>query len=252
MWDGHSAMYNQMISMEHEGTFNQLNCFDVLPTDTVLDCGCGPGRITRELAKRAMSVSALDSAKKMLDICKKNCDAENLENINYIFADWLDIKKPNEACPKHDVVLCSRSTGLWDLQKLSEFAKRLVVIVLWANAPSIPQLLNKIFEGANSLPPMQIPPSDRRLGNNIMYNIVYDLGYEPNVRIVWDGFKKDYASREEAAADIITLGTVEEDKYDIYRSNLEKFLYPKDDGGITFRLDTRSFVMWWEVEKKEF
>ena len=31
---------------------------------------------------------------------------------------------------------------------------------------------------------------DRRLGYNVFYNMVYDLGYDPNIKIVTDGFTK--------------------------------------------------------------
>jgi ribosomal protein L20 len=35
---------------------------------------------------------------------------------------------------------------------------------------------------------------DRRLGYNVFYNMVYDLGHDPNIKIVTDGFTKDYAA----------------------------------------------------------
>ena len=65
------AFYDQMAKMEARFTLNQINCFDTDPYDSVLDVGCGPGRITVPMASRAKRVTALDSSSKMLEYCMK-------------------------------------------------------------------------------------------------------------------------------------------------------------------------------------
>ncbi|PWR69644.1 class I SAM-dependent methyltransferase [Methanospirillum lacunae] len=51
LWNNEADYYNHLINMEHQGTLNALRCVPILPTDSVLDVGCGPGRITSQLAK---------------------------------------------------------------------------------------------------------------------------------------------------------------------------------------------------------
>lgn len=92
---------------------------------------------------------------------------------------------------------------------------------------------------------------DRRVGYNVTYNMVYDMGYDPNVRILTDGFTRDFSCREEAYAEMVSLGTVAPGKMDVYRANLDRFLTQNSDGSVTFRRETRSFVMWWETDQSK-
>ena len=49
------------------------------------------------------------------------------------------------------------------------------------------------------------------------FNILYDLGIDPNVRIVKDGFTKDYATYEEAYDDLRTLGEIKPEQESLFR-----------------------------------
>jgi tRNA/tmRNA/rRNA uracil-C5-methylase (TrmA/RlmC/RlmD family) len=80
-WDDNAAFYDQMAKMEAIFTLNQINCFDTDPSDTVLDVGCGPGRIAVPMARRAKSVTAMDSSSKMLGYCLKNAEEAGLTNV---------------------------------------------------------------------------------------------------------------------------------------------------------------------------
>ncbi|MDD2336944.1 MAG: methyltransferase domain-containing protein [Geobacteraceae bacterium] len=250
-----ACFYNKMASMEKAYTLNQVNALPLLPGDTLLDMGCGPGRLSVPLAKRVGSVTSLDVSEEVLEYCRMNADTAGVTNLTTRKLDFEDAVA-GENVEKHDVVICSRSVGLRDLQKLSSFAKRLTAIVTFANAPSIPHLLAKIFDGTSAetgqRPPFAAFGMDRRLNYNVFFNIVYDLGYEPNIKVVDDGFSKDYSSREEAYEDIITLKKVDEDKKDVFRKNLDSYLTKNDKGGITFFIETRTCVMWWEKNPKKF
>lgn len=245
-WDHAAAMYNQMAAMEKSYTLNQINAFDAAPTDTVLDIGCGPGRISVPMAKKAQSVTAIDTSEKMLGYCEENAAKADVHNLNARLLDWKSAVLGKDL-EQHDIVIACRSVGMEDLAKLSSFARKYAVVIAWANAPCIPDILNDLFEGTEGESiPRKLPPRDRRLGYNVMYNIVYDLGYDPNIKIVTDGFTKDFANREEAYADLRQLGNVPEERMDRFRANVDKWLTENEHGGITFRRETKTFVMWWE------
>jgi protein-L-isoaspartate O-methyltransferase len=251
MWDHAADMYKQMAAMEKSYTVGFLDAFETRPTDTVLDVGCGPGRISVPMAQRAKSVTSVDSAERMLNHCIQNAKDAGVTNLVPRLLDW-ETAELGRDLEQHDIVIASRSVGLQDLRKLSSFARRIAVIMSWANAPSIPNILHDIFVGCSQEEDRRGPfPMDRRVGYNVTYNMVYDMGYDPNVRILTDGFTRDFSCREEAYAEMVSLGTVAPGKMDVYRSNLDRFLTQNPDGSVTFRRETRSFVMWWETDQSK-
>ncbi len=54
---------------------------------TVLDFGCGVGRLTLPLARRFNRVIAMDISPSMLDVAKKNCADVGVENVEFLVSD---------------------------------------------------------------------------------------------------------------------------------------------------------------------
>jgi len=249
MWDKSSDMYNRMAGMEKTYTLNQINAFDTSPEDTVLDIGCGPGRISVPMAMRAKSVTALDSSEKMLSCCRQNALEAGLSNLKPLLLDW-ETAEPDKNLEKHDIVIASRSPGMTDILKLSSFARKYAVVIAWANAPNIPTVIGDLFkgveEGGRKMPPLGI---DRNVGYNVTWNIIYDAGYNPNVRIVTDGFTRDFTNREQAYTELWKLRETAGNIPEVFRNNADSWLTNNSDGSVTFRRETRSFVMWWKPVK---
>lgn len=84
MWDVEAKHYSLMTLMEVNGTNKQLDCIPLQPDDVVLDCGCGPGRVAIQAAKRVRKVICLDASEGMLEECKKNCEAAGIENVEQV------------------------------------------------------------------------------------------------------------------------------------------------------------------------
>lgn len=251
IWDDNAASYNKMSSLEEELTVLQVEAMPLEPDMSVIDLGCGCGRLTVPVAKRVKSVTALDSSKNMLSNCMANVKSAGLNNVSGVFMDVFEAKA-GENVPVHDFAFCSRSAALWDIERISSFGSKYAAIDIWANGPAIPELLGRLFEGTTEKPPVHRHPGrDRRVGYNAFWNTIYDLGYEPNVSILPDGFKAMYPSRQEAYDDLLVLGNVDDNKMDIYRSNVDKFLTEKD-GGFELFLETRSCIIWWETHPRQF
>lgn len=245
VWDNGAEMYNRMAKMEKSYTLNQINAFDTTTEDTVLDIGCGPGRISVPMAQRAKSVTALDSSEKMLAYCQQNAKEAGVSNLRTCLLDWKKAVPGSDLEP-HDIVIASRSPGMNDIQKLSSLARKYVVVIAWANAPNIPMILGDLFKGVEETrrtPPMRI---DRRVGYNVTYNIIYDAGYDPNIKIVTDGFTRDFASRDEAYAELWLLRKAPGEIPPLFKRNVDQWLTGNKNDGFTFRRETRSFVIWWE------
>lgn len=249
--DQSADMYNQVAKLERSYTYNQINAFDTTKNDTVLDIGCGPGRISVLIAQRAKSVTALDSSQKMLNHCLRNAREAGITNLTPCLLDWKDAVLGKNV-EQHDIVIASRSVGGQDIKKASSFARKYVVFIGWANAPNIPMLVGSIFEnveGARKFPLMM--KIDRNVGYNVTYNMIYDMGYDPNIKIVEDGFSWDYQSKEEAYKDLWLLDKIPGQIPSIFKSNVDKWLTKNDQGGFTFRLKTRSYVIWWDPKQAQ-
>jgi hypothetical protein len=82
--------------------------------------------------------------------------------------------------------------------------------------------------------------------------MIYDMGYEPNIRVVTDGFTKDFASKEEAYRDLWQLNSISGTIPPVFRENCDKWLSKNSQGGVTFRRETRSYVIWWDPNPVKF
>lgn len=249
MWGAVAQMYNKMAQLEREYTQNQLDAMIITEKDTVLDIGCGPGRLSVPVASMAKSVTSLDVAQQMLEKCKENADAAGVSNLTTRLLNWDDVK-PGENVEKHDIVIASRTTALADLIKLNALANKYVFILCWTKSPSLKEVHDALFYGVDdTLKPM--PPMNRLLGYNVNFNLLYDMGVNPNVKVVTDGFHCDYESREAAYNDLRILHPVPEDREEIFRKNVDKWLTDLPGGGVSFRRETETYVMWWKPGKLE-
>ena len=247
MWDKSADMYNQMSKMEKTYTLNQINAFETSKNDTVLDVACGAGRISIPMAQRAKSVTSIDSSEKMLEYCRQNAREAGVPNLTTQLLDWKEAAL-GKNLEQHDIVIASRSPGMSDIKRLSSFARKWVVIIAWANAPNIPMIIGDLFRGLDEtrqVPSMRI---DRRIGYNVTYNIVYDAGFDPNVRIVTDGFIQDFVSREKAYAELWRLREIPGPIPPLFNKNVDQWLLDNEKGGVTFKRETRSFVIWWDPQ----
>ena len=132
MWDLEAKYYSLMTLMEVNGTNKQLDCIPLQPDDVVLDCGCGPGRVAIQAAKRVKKVICLDASEGMLEECKKNCAAAGVENVEFVLADW-QLTEIGKTIPEVDVVIQSRGGGgPSTFEMLEKAARRIAVNIMWA------------------------------------------------------------------------------------------------------------------------
>lgn len=77
----------------------------IRPTDTVLEIGCGVGRMTRVLADRAEVVTGLDVSERMLDIARQQ--NPGLTNVEWVLGDGTTLgaipSSTKDACISHVV-----------------------------------------------------------------------------------------------------------------------------------------------------
>ena len=59
----------------------------------VLDIGCGGGDYVVAFAEKCGHVTAMDYSPRMLEVCKKRCEDDGIENVSYRLADFSELNK---------------------------------------------------------------------------------------------------------------------------------------------------------------
>ena len=162
-----------------------------------------------------------------------------MKNINFIQKDWSD-EQSLKSLPKHDIVLASRSVGLFDIKKLCKFAKKYVVMTSFLmDYPSLKTFWQDFLKGIKD--ENEAGLSDRRFGYNFIFNIAYDMGANPNLKIIDTIFERDFASLEEAFSYFRFVGEIAPEKEEIYKENVKSYL-TKTKSGFKFKRATKSYL----------
>lgn len=245
-WDEFAEMYDGMTRLEEKFSKQQVDCLPIETTDTVVDIGCGPGRLSVPLARRAHHVTSVDSFPEMLARCMKNAERAAVNNITPLLQDW-GAENALEKIGMHDIAIASRSIGLSDLKKLNKIARKYAVITSFANAPSLRQIHLDFLKGIITESKSKTSGIDRAFSYNITYNMLYDMGAEPNVLILDDGFEAIYNTKQDAYDDLRFLGTIPESLEGVYRQNINQYLTVTEDNRWRLFRPTRSYVIWWKT-----
>ncbi|MCL1075289.1 class I SAM-dependent methyltransferase [Shewanella dokdonensis] len=244
-WDDITEMYDGMARLERRFTQMQVDCMPITADDTVVDIGCGPGRLTVPMAKKARSVTSVDAFSNMLARCQHNVREAGLSNVVALQQDW----QQEDAVAQigvHDIAVASRSVGFYDLLKLNRIARKYAVVLSFANAPSLREIQLSFLAGISDVPQHRFQEEDRLLSYNVTFNMLYDMGAEPNIRILDDGFEAEFSHKQEAYDALRFVGEIPPDKEALYQANVDKHLTPTESGWRLF-CPTRSYVMWWHT-----
>jgi SAM-dependent methyltransferase len=110
----------------------------------VLDLGCGSGAYAIRLAQMAKKVTALDISDGMLTAVKNAAKENNIKNINYVEADWLEYI-PREC---YDIIFASLTPAIKSdtcVEKLGKFCKRWAINIGFTT-PIKAHMLEDLFE----------------------------------------------------------------------------------------------------------
>ncbi len=203
LWDKRAESFDKRINRVKDGEprdkddyiSKMLDRIEVKPDWTVLDIGCGPGTLAIPLAQKAKVVTALDISTEMLKKLKINASRSGLDNIVYVNSSWQDAFENNEV-GRHDVVVASRSLmsgNMHDaLVSISGMAEKAVYLTF----PVVHLPLD--FEAYKA-----IGRNKRKHPSYIyIYNMLYQMGINANVEILYSKVKVQFPSIEEAIGDL--------------------------------------------------
>lgn len=277
-WDREAASYSMMTLMEVNGTNRQLDCVPLDPEDVVLDCGCGPGRVAIQAAKRVKKVICLDSSEGMLRECRRNCADAGVTNVEFVLADWQETEI-GETIPEVDVVIQSRGGGgPSSLEMLRRAARKCAVHIMWSDgAPCLPESRWKLFDGCYSPEAQEAHPElrpfrrfrggpgagekdgGRRFAGPVdlpgrlpmeskaLQAALKSEGIEFHTTTVAEGWDRLFGTKQEAYDWLLRLSRFPElVDPERFRKNVDAFL-TEQNGGWYFFLPTSSDVTWFRT-----
>lgn len=276
IWAAEHQFYNHMTQMEVTGTNRQLDCIPLEPDFVVLDCGCGTGRLAIEAAKRVKKVICLDVSRSMLELCKQNCAAANVTNVEFILADWQRAKIGVNV-PEVDAVIQARGGGgPSTLSLLRQAARRYAVTISLAEgSPKMPTTRTLLFRGCYSEEAMRRYPELRRIANGPagkgdakpdfgrrfsmdmkgkvpmggprMISYLEERGIAAHVATIEDGWDRQFKTRQEAYDWFLLLAKYPELlDMERFRKNADALL-TKNEEGYDFFLPTRTEIIWFKT-----
>jgi SAM-dependent methyltransferase len=200
LWNKRAASFSQHINRVMEGRENldkddyiakMLERIEVKPDWSVVDIGCGPGSLTIPVAKKARSVIALDISSEMLKHLRSNALNNGLNNIRYINAAYQDAFKDN-LVEKQDVVVASRSMMSGDMRETLTQVIKLAKQAFYVTFP----IIHLPFD-------WEVYQAIGRQGKKhpsyiYIYNLLYQMGIEANVEILYSRVNAQFASIPEA------------------------------------------------------
>ncbi len=92
-WDRISGLYDLFETIYNKRVFQGLGervAREIQPSDTVLECACGTGAISRSIAPRCRQLTATDFSAGMLRQTQKSC--RNYSNVKIRLADMTHLK----------------------------------------------------------------------------------------------------------------------------------------------------------------
>jgi SAM-dependent methyltransferase len=208
---------------------------------SVLDIGAGTGAWTALLAPHAKYVTAIEPSGAMIEVLRKDMEAQNITNVSIVQGSWPDV-----AIEPHDYSLCSHA--MYGYPDLTAFVQRMVICTrricfLLLRAASVNGVR---AEAARHVwgQPLDSP------NFTIAYNVLIQMGIYANVLMENTGFWKPRtsASMEEALSNMKRyLGLNESDQHEEYLQDLLNRRLVLKGGKYVWPPDVRSALVYWQV-----
>lgn len=272
LWNQAADQWNRR--SEHEEDFNrrQVEALDIEPSDTVIDICCGAGPLTIWLAKKAEHVIAFDYGSNMLEHVRRRAKEAGLDNISYVQGNWHSMD-PQKDFPDADIAVTRHSPAHGNILKFSRCASK-YCYSLWncaayhkdANSPENgsagsavsdgspthsngrPQTRGRWIKSDNPEENTGPRPDGRKYGYNVHFNLLYDWGADPEIRIVKDILEFRGSSREELYRRLARGRDLSPDLIRMFEPSVTE----QPDGSYLYRRVGRIAVLGWDPNQIHF
>lgn len=281
-WDKGADGWQLRIDFEKNFTQAQVDaCTRINKDTTVLDACCGTGRTTIPFAKKAKKVYALDGGEHMLEHCRKNAEAEGLDNVEIVKVGNWHSCEPGKEIPVADIAVSVIGPPQADAVKFSRCATQYCYFLSFTKDP-YRFVMKDLFEGCNSewekrakeglsgpggpsgMPPAKAfggvpldvlvgcPQHANPVNLSIQFNLLYNLGALPTVTYADGAWEHTAATKEEVYDYLRNLGHVDPDREDRFRANVDKRMSQTADGQWRYAYESQMYVLGWDPNELDW
>lgn len=255
MWNKDTMNWDARWKKEEAFTKAQAAALDLLPSDSVLDIGCGTGPLAINIAPRVRKVIAQDYGIDMLRVLMENAMDRGLRNVETLRGNWHTME-PGRDLPICDVAIARWSPAQGNILKMSRCATRFCYsIMTCANLFEEDGFSHGGFwcrsttdDSLNRSP----RPCSRKYGFNVHFNLLYDHGANPSISYVSNNQTINAPTKKELVAIIaekfirqkanIATGNNQEPKLP---SSMERSIFLNKDGSWYYEWTSRLAILGW-------
>lgn len=252
-WDKRADGYNKRFNDEADAATQDtdeyvgkiLDHIEVKPEWSVLDIGCGAGKLTLPLAQKAKSVTALDFSAGMLNYLETNAGKRGINNIKYINSSWQDAFAGRQVS-QHDVVIASRSLSFSGMENTLAFIITVARKAAYLTFPVAPNTFNCEFY-------KEIGKIEIKTSSYIyILNILFQMKIYASVEILRSKMRFQYASLADAVKDFqLKSDPFTEDEQRKLREYLKNRLVENKSGTcFTREVISKWALIWWKTDDR--
>lgn len=253
-WDTGADGWQRRIAFERSFSQAQADSLTrITKEDTVLDACCGTGRLTVPLAYKAKHVYGVDAGENMLRHCEKNVQEAGLNNVTLNLIENWHTCEPGREIPIVDIAVACISPAQADIVKFSRCARKYCYYLSFTGSP-YRFVMAELFDGVGPAwshvkkesVRKKNGTSIRQMGLNVPFNILYDLGANPEVSYVDGGWEYEADSLDEVYAYLAEFGTVEPEHWKRFEENCNRRIQKTEQGTYRYFAPSQMYVLGWD------
>ena len=232
------------MSQRDEQIEERIDEMAVGPRSRILDIGSGPGVLAIPMAERAAHVTAVEPTQGMVNVMREIVTRRGIANLDWVQKKWDDVDVRADLEPPYDVVLASKSLGMFDIReavrKMEAVCSGQVHLYWFAGQPTWDHLYNRLWPELHQMEYQTNPKCD------VLFNVLYSMGVYPHINTYPSEFVETFSSLRESVDYFAPKFNAETaGQKSTLRAGLEQFL-ENDNGSYAMRYKTTCMHIWWD------
>jgi 16S rRNA G527 N7-methylase RsmG len=220
-----------------------LDGFELDETARILDVGAGPGNLSIPCALKFAHVTAVEPAKGMIDLLKKNAKKDKIKNITPVQKKWEIFNIANDLEAPCDLVIASFSLGMPDMKnavlKMMDASSKYICLFWFAGESEWEKHSRVLWSELHNIHYVPSPKVD------VLFSLLYQMGIYPEMRIFPLSSETVFSSLKDAVRHFSPRYGVENQHQEkILSDYLEQTLETVDEQRIQRNYSTR-VKLWW-------